>query len=247
MSKRPETTHETGAVATGSVFARPKHGHAAAEYEDAYAVAGVEAFPVRAAVADGATETAFSRRWAQILTVGWVEEGPADASAFAERLPAWQQQWHAEVTTQAQQQAWYAAAKAEEGAYAAVLGLTLRANGMWQALSVGDCALFHLRGRSVETVWPFDDPEDFTRRPALVASRADASSASPVITAGTWTVGDAFVLASDALAAWLLRTDPAAALDWEAAAFAARVRAARAAGTLQNDDVTLLRLVPHAR
>ena len=59
---------------------------------------------------------------------------------------------------------------------------------------------------------------------------------------GTWQAGDAFALTTDALAAHLLHTDPAAVLDVnDADAFAVFVADARAGG-MRNDDVTLLRL-----
>lgn len=222
------------------VFWRPRHGHSEEEYEDAYAVSGEETFPVHAAVADGATESAFARRWAQILTEGFIEQGIHEASALRAVLPTWQAHWSRSVAERTRQQPWYAAAKAEQGAFATVLGLTLRSDGTWRALSVGDCCLFHFREGALRTIWPIDDPDAFTHRPALVPSRASHALPPPEQTSGTWERGDVFLLASDALAAWMLRTDPAAPLALDDDTFPARIRAARDEGHLRNDDVTLL-------
>ena len=63
---------------------------------------------------------------------------------------------------------------------------------------------------------------------------------------GTWADGDAFLLVSDALAAWLLDADPAVALSWTASGAKDAIRSARSAGALTNDDATLVRLIPHA-
>jgi hypothetical protein len=236
-----------GTAADIAVFAAPKRGHTPDEYEDAYAVSAADAWPLRAAVTDGATEAAFARHWAQVLAKGWVDEAPADPAAWQHVLPVWRRQWQTAVAGQTSQQPWYAAAKAEQGAFAAVLGLSVQPDGTWQALSIGDCELIHLRSEAVVTAWPFSHPDAFTNRPALVSSRLASNAAvAPVTTAGTWRDGDAFLLASDALAAWLLRTDPAAALGWEASTAAASIHGARADRTLANDDVTLVRLRLHA-
>lgn len=226
----------------GTVFWQPRHGHADEEYEDAFALSPTEAFPVRAAVADGATESAYARDWAALLADGIVAQEVSRASALRAALPAWQKQWQRRVAGQASRQPWYAAAKTEQGAFATVLGLTLRADGTWQALSVGDCALFHVRRGALRAAWPVDDPDAFTQRPALVPSRGTHALPAPEETTGTWVPGDAFLLATDAAAAWLLRTDPVAVLALDDDTFPARIRAAREAGRLRNDDVTILTL-----
>ena len=236
-----------GRAADVALFAMPKRGHTVDEYEDAHAVSPVDAWPFHAAVADGATEAAFSRHWARVLADGWIEEAPADTKAWQSALPAWRAQWHDLVADQVRQRAWYAAAKAEQGAFAAFLGLTLFADGTWRAVSQGDCVVLHIRSGSLVAAWPISDPKAFTYRPTLVASRPSTEAAEGLqVTNGTWTDGDTMLLASDALGAWLLRTDPTTALSWGAAPAASAMQAARRSGDLANDDVTLVRLTPHA-
>lgn len=240
MTMPPDEAHRPQAAVQITARWEPKRGRSDDEYEDAYATSGTETFPVHAAVADGATESAFARQWAQILTEGLIEQGASEVSAFRAALPAWQTRWSRAVADRTQRQPWYAAAKAEQGAFAAVLGLTLHPDGTWQALSVGDCCLFHFHEGALRAIWPIDDPDAFTHRPALVPSRATHALPEPEQTDGTWGHDDTFLLASDALAAWLLRTDPAAVLALDAETFAARVRVARDDERLRNDDVTLL-------
>lgn len=240
------SAEDAGAVANVAVFRAPKRGRSPAEYEDAAATSSAEAFPLHAAVADGATETAFSRQWAQILTAGWVERAPIDPAKFAEAVPAWRRQWKQDVAADVQGRPWYAEVKAEQGAFAALLGLTIHASGTWQALSMGDCALFQLRDETVRASWPFSDPEAFTHRPTLLASRSCQSERAPKVTQGTWTPGDTFLLASDALAAWLLRIGPPAGQTFTADAFEEEIRLARENGALRNDDVTLVRITMFA-
>ncbi|PSQ99844.1 MAG: hypothetical protein BRD48_02920 [Bacteroidetes bacterium QS_9_68_14] len=192
-------------------FGISKEGAAAGDYEDAFAVSGDAGagVPFRAALADGATESVFARHWAQLLADGFASDG---AAIFAEKRPAAQAAWADAVDDPSGALPWYTAAKVADGAFATLLGLSLRpGERAWQAASVGDGNLFHLREGALRRAWPRDDAE-----------------------------GDAFVLATDAAAAWLLRTGPAAALDWATHdAFSEAVRHARSEGLLENDDTTV--------
>jgi serine/threonine protein phosphatase PrpC len=226
---------------TACTFSVPKAGHADAENEDAAAVR-IDGGTAHAAVADGATEAAFARRWAQILASQAAAASVATPDALRARLPDWQTRWQEHVAARANALPWYAAAKAEDGAFATLLALALQPDGTWHAVAVGDCVLLHLREATLQQAWPIGDPGAFGDRPALVPSRPARALPPPEATRGTWQSGDALLLATDAVAAWLLRTGPARALDWTADAFATAVEAARADGTLRNDDSTLLRV-----
>src|SRR4051794_1385943 len=97
-------------------FGLPRRGHSADEYEDACAG---DARAGRFAVADGATESSFAASWARLL----VEEFVRTPAPWSSWLPALRQRWAAEL--QDQPLPWYAEAKAEEGAYATLLGVWL--------------------------------------------------------------------------------------------------------------------------
>lgn len=220
-----------------TLHARPKGGHRPDEYEDAAAFQAAR-WPLRLAVADGATESAFAGAWARHLVQAWIS---------AEALPpdgvvrGWQAAWEASRPARQQGLPWYAAAKAEQGAYAALLGAVVHADGTWEAWSVGDCALLLQRGGTWQATWPFDTPDAFTATPALLSTRSEATWAEVETTGGTWLPGDVLILATDALAAHLLAGPPPADLAaWTDEAFMRHTQAAWDAGSLRNDDLTLL-------
>jgi hypothetical protein len=235
--------HGSAGAVRWQAFWTPKKGRRAAEYEDAFAVSeSVEAgVPFRAALADGATESVFARRWARLLADGFASGGPA---IFADGLPTARAAWAVEAQ-QDDALPWYTAAKAAfGGAFATLLGLALHLEEQtWQAAGVGDGNLFHLRKGALRRAWPRAKAGAFDNRPALLPSRENASAPDPRRAEGAFAPGDAFVLATDAAAAWLLRTAPAEALAWNGeAAFTEAVRHARAAGLLKNDDTTVVTL-----
>ena len=222
------------------VFWMSKAGHREEEYEDAFAVQQEASLPFHAAVADGATETAFARAWARRLAEGFVADRVGDAAALAARLSQWQVDWTSDVRSRAEALPWYAAAKAEEGAFAALLGLALRPDATWHALAIGDACLFHLRGHHlVGRPWPVETADAFGHHPALVPSLPGPMSEVHEC-GGTWQRGDVFLMATDALAAWLMETGPTAALRLTPSTFSETVRHARTTRQMRNDDVTLV-------
>ena len=218
----------------------PRRGHAEAEYEDACAASPEGAFPFRAAIADGATEAAFSGAWARQLAGGWAAECIQAPEDFLTHVAAWQEAWQAAVAHRSDTMPWYAVAKAEEGTFATFLGLHLGAHETWRAVAVGDCCLFHLRGTELLASWPLTVPEAFGHTPNLIPSRHALPPGHVLTRSGTWDRGDTFLLATDALAAWLLRTAPSTALGLDTDSFERAVNEARDRGALRNDDVTLL-------
>lgn len=206
------------------------------EGEDAARVR-TDAWPVRAAVADGATESVYAGLWAQMLVETLVDAG-TDSEAVVDAVQERQPAWADAVQERAAERPWYVQAKAEEGAFATGLVLSVHDDGTWTAASIGDCCLVHVRNEAVRA-WPADEPEAYTHRPALIPSRGADRIPTPDTTTGDWTPGDAFLLATDAVAAWLLRVGPRPLLDADEP-FEAAVDAARDDGTLRNDDATLL-------
>lgn len=216
----------------------PKAGAEEGENEDAAAV-WTTSWPVRAAVADGATESMFAKRWAETLVEG-LETVEMSPTALTDALPEWRADWKAAVSGQAESLPWYASAKADEGTFATLLGLEIHSDGRWSALAVGDCTLMHVHEGRLETAWPHGSSDAFSNRPSLLSTLPDRDVPTPDATTGTWHAGDAFLLATDAVAAWLLDTDPVAARAWDAQEFAETVAAARSNDSLRNDDSTLV-------
>lgn len=217
----------------------PKSGHTAGEYEDA--AAGPAAAPdgtTRLAIADGATESAFAGLWARTLVASFVAPESAVPETFGEFLHRARRAFGDAMAERESGLAWYASAKAEEGAHAAFLGLVLYPDHAWRAVAVGDCCLLHLRDGDLLDAWPISDPDAFGHRPDLVTSRFEDVHA-PETTSGQWADGDRLLLASDALAAHLLAQD---AIPTDFDDFDSFVADARRAG-MRNDDVTLVEVV----
>jgi hypothetical protein len=221
----------------------PKRGHAPEEYEDA---AAADDGAGRYAVADGAAESAFARPWAEALVRAFVALPPA-RTAWGDWLPAAQAAWVEAVGTGPRP--WYVEEKFEEGAFATFAGLVLDDDG-WRAFAVGDACAFQFRAGGLAGAFPVERAADFGTAPKLLNSRAAPAraEADADATPGDRLPGDRFLLATDALAQWVLRRHEAGAAPWaelEPALtgdepFAEWVSARRAAGAMKNDDVTLI-------
>jgi len=221
----------------------PKSGHAANEYEDAYAL---EPGAHRFAVADGASETSFAREWAELLVTSFVHEPPTAAELHDWVSPlqsTWAQGHQGKAT------AWYSEAKARDGAFASLLGLTIDGE-RWRALAVGDSCLFVVRAGRMVRAFPLERAEQFSNRPVLISSVARANGrmwSEVAALEGELQASDRLLLMTDALAQWFLAEAEMGRRPWGALAkatspeqFAGLIDCLRAGGALRNDDVTLL-------
>ena len=244
-------------------FWLPKAGNRPEEYEDAFRVAydsepeaaGLGA--ARIAVCDGASESAFARAWANVLTDAFVA-GPPDLCGLTEAsLNAWllpaRERWNSCVPWD--RLPWHGEAKARSGAFATLLGLTVRAAPdsperlSWRALAVGDSCLFVVREDRLWLSFPLEGASQFDNSPALICS--NPNNAKNLWTAvrlhgGECAAGDLFILASDALACWFLARSAAGERPWESLAaldsssWDAWVEEQRREQLLRNDDTTLI-------
>ena len=244
-------------------FWLPKAGNHADEYEDASKVRypqriGASGRDVaRVAVSDGASESAFAREWANILTDSFVKRPPELRSLSDDTLQGWlaqaQEEWNGVVPWD--RIPWHGEAKARVGAFATLLGLTVGTTPgssqrlSWHAIAVGDSCLFVVRDDLLLLSFPLEDAAEFDNTPALVCS-------NPANTTGLWegvqldsgecAQGDLFILASDALAYWFLAKNAAREKPWEtllaldSPGWAAWVEEERRSGSMRNDDTTLV-------
>ena len=237
-------------------FHVPKKGNEENQYEDAYYPA--EGFHrdlsvYRCAVADGATESAFSGPWAQLLVRNFGRRRL--------RLKKLQRTYQRFIQRQPKL-AWYVQAKLSKGAHAALCGLTVRdlpgrtpPGGTWRVLAVGDSCVFHVRGDEMLAVGPVTKSEDFDSSPYLVSTNgrfAIGRHAEHVkVIEGQWQSRDAFFLATDALAQWLLHEVEKGEPPWEmlrafgqpnCRPFAEIVDTLRKECGMKNDDTTLMRV-----
>ncbi len=225
-----------------------KSGNEVEDYEDAYSVGESSDLPssnFRCAVADGATESSFASLWAKLLTSGYVREKP-----LAESRSSFQCQ------IDSKELSWFAEAKADLGAFAALVGLTLLADGSWTAQATGDSCLFHIRAGRALKIFPLVNSEEFDHAPLLICSKHSDRGDVPNHIADHWLPSDFFFLATDSLSRWLMvnlerENNGAIAsllelknnLDFESFAQAERKKIeSNGRPILHNDDLTLMRI-----
>ena len=241
-------------------FSTPKAGNRAEECEDYAQIvypAGKDGLnTARIALADGASESAFARSWAQILTEAFVRRpidltGPTESTLESWLAPG-QQEWDRKVPWD--RIPWHGEAKARAGALATLLVLSIepRRSGRpsWRAVAVGDSCLFVVRDNELLLSFPLEDPAAFNNTPDLICSNpANNRGLGEQVRRhqGECVAGDLFILASDALACWILERTAAGGKPWEM--FLALdsneswddwVKAQRSEHTIKNDDTTLI-------
>lgn len=248
--------------ASVKAFWVPKAGNTAEEYEDASAHSDH-----RFAIADGATESSFSERWAQELVKQFVAQPPDHIRNNKIPLEQWldplQKQWHAGIPWD--RLPWYAEEKARNGAFTAFVGVEItpapsrfrlldlfrrRKGTRWHALAVGDSCFFQVRNDALLKPFPFDKSEQFNSRPLLISSNPSRNKTiwNQIKQAeGPCEAGDLFLLMTDALALWFLKENEAGNKPWKPLleinsdkAFAKFVETIRKSSALRNDDTTLL-------
>ena len=244
-------------------FRLPKAGNSPGEYEDASRVA----FPqrmgasgrrtARAAVSDGASESAFAREWANVLADAFVSRPPEICDLTENSLCDWmasaQEEWRVGIPWD--RIPWHGEAKARAGAFATLLGLTVATKAgnsrrlSWRAVAVGDSCLFVVRDDRLWLSFPLEDAAQFDNSPALLCSNPDNAGdlwENVHRIGGECVAGDSFILASDALACWFLERNAEGEKPWktllalEASDWAAWVEEQRRAGLMRNDDTTLV-------
>jgi hypothetical protein len=221
--------------------------------EDAYAV-DVDA--ARFALADGASSAWRAGDWAAQLVAAWVAKPPSRARGGDQgSLVRWLEQVRVPFTGAATpgERTWFAEAAAERGAHAAFLGVTLTGlagkRARWRATAVGDVCLLHVRDDRLVRSLPLDDPSAFGSHPDLLSSLPGGPVPMAMVAEGPLQTDDMLVLASDALAAFLLRLDPEvwpAVQRLDTAGFEQLVAEGIACRLFEPDDATLVRIVLRA-
>lgn len=246
-------------------FWLPRAGNEAAEYEDAFQPrkdGRHSARRLRFAMADGASESILSGRWADVLTTTWCKaQRGSVGDILTEAMGQWERVLSAYLADRDSQDRpiqWFEEPGLARGAFATLLGVQFNtrrtSSGTWTATSLGDTCLFQVRGDELVASFPLKASADFGSSPKLVPSKADdveAVAAHVEEREGDWRAGDLFVLATDALSAWFLAEVEQGHSPWEQLlGFAARGQAAfaewanglRTQGRLRNDDVTVVRI-----
>lgn len=239
-------------------FQSPKAGASLESCQDALRLRGADPLGpdrtlatrgLRAALADGATCSAFPGEWAQLLTLAAVGMGVpmTRTAAFRTRLERLAALWRQVVSDGLPaERPWFVDQGLARGAFSTLLRFSLGPDA-WEAEAVGDTCLFQVRDGGLKTAFPLERPEEFDRPPVLLATDAARNgrlAGSVRAARGGVRSGDAFLLATDAVARWILaRRGWADLLDLaegSQADWAAWLQANRSGGHLQDDDSTLL-------
>lgn len=208
----------------------------------------------RCAVADGATETSFSGQWARLLCTAYVQN-TLDLTNLADL----QKNWFDEVS--GKDLPWYAEEKLASGAFATIVGLSLKEERKainWSVSALGDSCFFHLRDNKVLQSTPLSKWEDFSYSPALLSTRQESNVGvveTLVETKGQALKGDILYLMTDAVSKWFLHKT---AVDGDAIALLEKiadleefqtlvdeqrsVKEADGRPMMPNDDVTWTRI-----
>lgn len=251
----------------------PKDPAHAGDYQDAVAV---DASTGRAAIADGVSSTLFAGRWAQILVRAAIDN-PPDANRvdeFTTWLLAARTQWLQAIDPA--KLGWLQRPRLQDGAFSTLLWMRLapsprdgagasragasgasaseRAAGYsLEAQAVGDSCLFILRSGELRTAFPLGRSDQFAAETAALGSVDRRAAPLPVPERGCWECrsDDWLILATDALAAWILaRAESGRAIDWQAwwsgsaEEWQAGMTDERKGQTLRHDDATAVILRP---
>jgi len=236
------------------VFRLSKRGNRPEECEDAFAS---DATVGRFAVADGATESAFAREWAQLLVDQFVASHNDDSE---DGMP-----WFVRAREQlsegfrGRELKWYAHEKLRrQGASATFLGIVVSGSPgetrKWRGVAIGDTCLFHVRSNELLWAFPIDRSDDFGNAPELVCTKASPEEIGRKRTKRIERDGqpdDRLWMMTDALAQWCLVEEEAGTGPWKAmerwldpeatnGSFAEWVESLRDEKRIRNDDVTLL-------
>ena len=224
----------------------------------------------RVAIADGATEAAFSSEWASILTEQFIrspldldylgspaaaQAGLSDLAQIRQWLASGRGQWHDKVPWD--RLPWHGEAKARAGALATLACLTFstpagRSGSLsWQLLAIGDCCLFQVREDRLELAFPMEDAAQFNNNPQLICSVAENDRLQAQFLQryrGDCQPGDTYILATDAVAQWFLAQAAEGEKPWDTLAGIGKeewegfLTSQREQRLMRNDDATVVTL-----
>ena len=209
------------------------------------------------AVADGATQTSFSGMWANCL-VRHCTQTKLSEYAFLEAIKKAGNEW--QESLQGVELPWHAIEKVKQGAFSALALLEIQYDPLhpstaysWRALAVGDCCLFIAHNHSIYLSLPLQHPSEFNNSPVLIPSKSekiDTIKGRIHMAKGSLKRGDQLILASDAMASWIMRklvsdapeyTNLISAIkDDSFSNFSGWINTLRKKGELRNDDTSVI-------
>ena len=172
----------------------------------------------RYAIADGATRSFYPAEWARLIVEHFCNN-PSGLnkslflnSNWEEWLMPIQQEWYADIAKEVEKSEKYYVKNRfakKEAAGSTFVGMEFNYVAEnkqlhWQAMIVGDSCLFHVTKDTFES-FLLTKSEEFTNFPECFASFSKDNHFTPKFISGEAKNGDVFLLATDALANWILR------------------------------------------
>jgi serine/threonine protein phosphatase PrpC len=188
-------------------YTHSKEGNAVEENEDAFSIPDIqnENALLRIAIADGATESSFSEKWAKILVDHFYVFDYSESS-FSTAHPIFKRLWLKSINVQ--ELPWYAQEKLELGSFSSFLGLDMdRETGNTTIIAVGDSNFFHFRDEQLQHSFPIKQSIDFGNRPFLISTEAWKNKHTPLFAREECVLapGDLVLLGTDAISHWILK------------------------------------------
>lgn len=163
----------------------------------------------RYAVADGATRSFFPKWWAELLVEHFCRKSDSFLSEekWKEQLVPIQEEWYKRVEERVKSRNLFYLTNSlntREPAVSTFIGLEVDKTTLeWQAIIIGDSCLFHISDSGFKS-YLIEKSENFTSRPEAFASFPEKNQGKPTFISGEIQSGDIFILATDALAKWIL-------------------------------------------
>ncbi len=210
------------------------------------------------AVADGATQTSFSGLWANCL-VKHCTQARLSEYAFLDAVKKAGVEW--QVSLQGLDLPWHAMEKVRQGAFSALAWLEIQYDPLhpstaysWRALAVGDCCLFIAHNHKIYLSLPLQNPSEFNNSPVLIPSKSekmDSIKGKIHMARGSLKRGDQLILASDAMASWIMRKPATNPSDYQnmvrvikdtgnSPQFSGFINTLRKNGEIRNDDTSII-------
>lgn len=191
-------------------FSCSKAGNSVDENEDAV-LAPYGSFEgdltIRVAVADGATESSFSREWADLL-VSYYKDSANFATAFQTLFPTIRKSWLERIDCANLE--WYAQQKLEMGSFTSLLGVDIDlSTGVVKIIAVGDSNFFAFRNGKMIKAFPIDRSEGFSNTPILISTEPHKNKVDTEFFKKEIfeiTPGDVLIAATDAISQWILKS-----------------------------------------
>ena len=163
----------------------------------------------RYAIADGATRSFFPKEWATLLVEHFCKNTdlPLTERNWQDWIDPIRQKWYKQIEKTVKKRNLFYLTNSfnvKESALSTFIGLKFnKDNGEWRAMIVGDSCLFHIRGPRFKS-YLVGKSADFTNRSEVFASFAKDNYSKPLFEGGQAKPDDIFILATDALAKWML-------------------------------------------